>query len=233
MLILLTGTQQVGKTRLLERAIAQAEEARLTCKGVVSPGIWEQDKDGSLEKLGIQAVLLPSHDAFIFAMRRDLSTNDSTECGQADSLGLIWRILDDSIDRANAHFDAIAKEGLGPKDVLIVDELGMLEFARGYGLTSAMRLLAEPTFAEGADASQATAIVIVRPSLIPEAKARFSHAWGEPLVIDLDSADDLPAIPLGLGAIELGEKSVGGEQFLGRAVFDDVAPIEDEHPIDQ
>lgn len=181
MLVLLTGNRQVGKTRLLEALLDKANEVEVRCVGFITPGVWERDRDGKLNKLGIDALLLSKGKKIPFALKRD-GNEGSASSIQSDSAKLGWKIFDDSIDAINAHFDELAKCGIGDDDLLVIDELGTLELVHGKGLTSALALLGDP--ANGCSGSNKNAIVVVRPELIDVAKKRFAPVWGEPLVID-------------------------------------------------
>lgn len=186
MLIILTGKQQTGKTRWLERLIREAGNKGIACKGIVSPGTWVEGDDGMLVKTGINAQLLPQNEKLPFAKWRDLVTEDeahANQASQADNAKLGWRIYDEAIDRINDHFDVLSTEGLNPNDLLIVDELGALEFRHDGGFTSALKMLDSLP-------STANAIVVVRPDLVQIAKERLAGESGEPLVFDASSDID-------------------------------------------
>lgn len=146
MLLILTGNVQIGKTRWLQRAVRELEAAGIGCCGVLAPGVWVKHDDGSLEKTGIDNLLLPGHDIVPFARRTDLAEQDGNYVAesQAGRARLRWHISDDAIARVNEHFRAL-EDGTfrldAAKNVLFVDELGQLELLRGEGLTEAMNML--------------------------------------------------------------------------------------------
>ncbi|MFR8009703.1 MAG: hypothetical protein ACLU6D_10730, partial [Gordonibacter urolithinfaciens] len=72
MLFILTGGVQSGKTRWLERLVAELAADGVESRGVLAPGVWRPRADGddgglrppgsgegAYEKLGIDNVLLP------------------------------------------------------------------------------------------------------------------------------------------------------------------------------
>lgn len=104
MLFVLTGDIQTGKTRWLANVIDELNRDGVGCAGVLAPGIWREcgsddaaddgvakkgraasvdPADGSVlsavprfEKLGIENVLLPQGEHLLFALRRDLASQD-------------------------------------------------------------------------------------------------------------------------------------------------------------
>lgn len=208
MLLLLTGDVQIGKTRWLSRAVEALTAASARCEGVLAPGVWERRADGTLDKLGIDNVLLPEGERIPFARRADLAQAEGTfDAGaQAARAGLGWHISDDALARVNAHFDALWEAGsnlsfggasdesaddredsgsprTSPFRLLAVDELGQLELLRGEGLTSAVRLLDA-----GSRGVYEHAFVIVRDrfGLLEAAEQRFAPAWGGSVRISPD-----------------------------------------------
>lgn len=186
MLFVLTGEIQTGKTRWLELLASSLEDAGITPYGVIAPGIWADRRDdpnpsehvdaNGFEKLGIDNVLLPSHERIMFAQREDLaeSTRAFDPQSQSARAGLHWHISDDAISRVNEHFAAIAPQlstGDG-RGLLIVDELGQLELKRNGGLTEAVTLLETGPFPAAAHA-----LIVVRETLLPLIEGRFG-GWG-------------------------------------------------------
>ncbi len=122
MLFLLTGEVQTGKTRWLERAIAEwAAEGIETC-GVIAPGVWRicstpeggdeiSSHNSKHEKLGIDNVLLPEGVRVPFARRRDLAQQEGSfdPDSQSAKARLAWAISDEAIAKVNAHFDELAQ----------------------------------------------------------------------------------------------------------------------------
>lgn len=114
-LFVLTGDIQTGKTRWLAGVLEELERDGVPCAGVLAPGIWREcgfgaAEDGMpvavggeagapaevggesaastaprFEKLGIENVLLPQGEHLLFALRRDLATQDETGRSIVDS----------------------------------------------------------------------------------------------------------------------------------------------------
>lgn len=185
MLFLLTGEVRIGKTRWLERLVADLYASGASVAGVLAPGVWvpsagpRADKNG-FEKLGIDNVLLPSGERVRLACRRDLAAASRTleEDSQSERAGLGWAMTDGAIKQVDAHFAWLAEDevhGLNKTaapGLLIADELGRLELLRGEGLVHAIELLAR-----GPRPHWPHVLAVVRRDLLPYAHKRFDIAW--------------------------------------------------------
>ncbi|WP_282191084.1 hypothetical protein [Adlercreutzia caecimuris] len=203
MLFLLTGEVQIGKTRWLEKLVADLAERGVPCAGVLAPGQWvasagERADGNGYEKLGIDNVLLPDGERLPFARRGDLARADGTfdKDSQAARAELAWHISDAAIERVNAHFEKLRfparaeadaeSEVLSPPrqpGLLVVDELGRLEIWRGGGLTEAVALLRE-----GPTTAFPHALVVVRDYLADDAEALLADAWPDRIRIAPDES---------------------------------------------
>lgn len=180
MLFILTGNIMTGKTRWLQALVEELEARGFTSWGVLAPGLWTEVRENDslrFEKRGIDNVLLPEKKVIPFAISCDFEQPEWAS-EQSDSLGMKWRIRDESIEEVNIHFDSIAesvsKTPTDPKNnLLIVDEMGRLELLCNQGLTSALNLLKQ-----GPSPLYKHAIVVVRDALADEAQKRFGPAWG-------------------------------------------------------
>lgn len=127
MLFILTGDVQSGKTRWLERLVAELAADGVESRGVLAPGVWRLRADGddggprplgsgegAYEKLGIDNVLLPQGERLRFARRRDLAERDGqlNPASQSTAAQLAWEIPGESLARVNAHFEMLAKSTL-------------------------------------------------------------------------------------------------------------------------
>lgn len=204
MLLILTGDIEIGKTTWLARAVDELTAAHVRCDGVIAPGIWMRKEDGTLDKLGIDNLLLPQKKRIPFARRADLAKAEGAFDADAQSAKaqLKWHISDEAIACVNRHFEALmradrpgkgatatqekshgktahnnAEDAGGPetKRLLVIDELGQLELLHGKGLTSAVRMLEA-----GPRETYEHAVLIVRDKfgLAEKAERRFSDAWG-------------------------------------------------------
>lgn len=146
MLIFLTGTFGSGKTTSLLALLKKAEAAGLCVGGVISPGVF---KDG--EKLGIDALLLPQKQLLRFAVKA--RANDGS-CKSG------WEFKQETFDAVNKHLQN------RQESLLIIDEIGPQELIHQRGFMSALDILDNQSYIN--------AVVVIRPSLICSAKARWN-----------------------------------------------------------
>lgn len=183
MLLVLTGDIQIGKTRWLQATVQRLEGLGVVCEGVVAPGVWSSNSvEGSYEKLGIDNLLLPSHELVPFARRADLAQAEGTYDANnlSANVGMVWHVADEAVAQVNAHFESLAVEartsrGVRPRRLLVVDELGRLELLHDGGLTSALELLAQ-----GPRDYYGAALVVARKAfdLNNIVERRFGEVWG-------------------------------------------------------
>ena len=159
-----TGPRAAGKTafcRLLVRR-ARSEDAGFTTAGVLSPKVFLQGREAAID-----AVDLSTGQHRRLAVRGDV---DSTGDGPST---LRWRFDAEVLAWGNTVLQSAT-----PCDLLVVDELGPLEFIRGEGWISG--LAAVDTMAFG------SAAVVVRPELIEHALQR----WPGALVTRIDNPSE-------------------------------------------
>ena len=152
---LITGPSGAGKTTFCRQLAQQARAMGWKVAGLLSPARMEADK-----KIEILAEDLRS--------------------GEQRSLAYTAPRLRADLQLGPWHFDESVLgwgnqviEKSSPCDLLIVDELGPLEFDTGVGLTAAFEVLSERCYRVGC--------VIIRPSLLAQARIRWP--WAEPLPI--------------------------------------------------
>ncbi len=163
-LTLITGPSGSGKSAWCARYIDQARADGLEVGGVLSRPVFFQER-----KVGIDLLDLQTGDARRLA---DLRTPESkgliTKRWQLDPRTLTW---------AN-----MVLRDLPPCDIVIIDELGPLEFSREEGLLEGMRIVDDQRFPE--------MYVVVRPELLSRALKRWP--WAD--VLDV-SRGDSPFVP--------------------------------------
>ena len=186
MLLILTGNIQTGKTRWLERVVAELVARDVRVEGVLAPGVWRINETVPMdapaterfEKLGIDNVLLPESRRIRFALRRDLieDADKTNSCSQSSRAQLGWEIFEDALAEVNGHFARLRNEQRAPDApcLLAIDELGRLELERDGGLTSAVALLKD-----GPHGRSHHALIVVRSSLADIAERRFAGIWGD------------------------------------------------------
>ena len=149
-LILVTGLSGVGKTTWCSRLIELARTAGMTVNGVLSPGNFQEGR-----KVGIDVLNLGTGEGRQLArLRIDQAVQVSTPR---------WEFDPEALDWANA---ALAEAAVG--DLLVIDELGPLEFFQGKGLTAGLARLDAGDYK--------VACVVIRSALLPNALQRWPHA---------------------------------------------------------
>jgi nucleoside-triphosphatase len=149
MLIIVTGDRGAGKTIFCTRLIELARSRRYDVAGVLSPAVIVNG-----QKIAIDVIDLHSD------RRQPLATFDP----EADyPRELRWRFQADALAWGNL----VLVEST-PCDVLIVDELGVLEFEREQGWLAGLKALDSGNYQLG--------VVVIRPELLEQAKQRWPSA---------------------------------------------------------
>jgi len=158
LLFLITGSQGTGKTTFCQRLVEAARESGWRATGLLSHPVF----DGS-QRVAIEAENLTNGDRRRLAVRSD-ELIPVTRYWQFDNDAVAWgnQILADST----------------PTDLLVIDELGALEFEREAGWQAGLA---------AADSRQyAVAVVVVRSELLGEALLR----WDDAYLVEIDTHDD-------------------------------------------
>jgi len=160
-IIILTGERGVGKSTVCQRAVALAQSQGLICGGIIT-------------------------------VRRSSDTLDVLDArsGQTRALTVAPDVATDLVvgpyrfDPATVAWGNDLLRTAPPCDLLVVDELGPLEFKRGQGWTAAFDVLRGEC--------SALALVVVRPWLVDRAKTLLGARDAEILSVTLESRDFLP-----------------------------------------
>jgi nucleoside-triphosphatase len=156
-LVIVTGERGAGKTTFCTRLVELARSAGRSIAGVLSPAVI---RDGA--KIAIDVIDLRSD------QRRRLAEFNP----QADyPRELYWRFDVDALAWGNRVLAASAG-----CDVLIVDELGVLEFERGEGWQAGLAAIDSGDYRLG--------VVVIRPELLAHAQQR----WPQAQVLRIDEA---------------------------------------------
>ncbi len=149
-ILFISGGIGSGKTTLCSRVADLARENEIYPAGVICPAVFEGSR-----KTGIRAVDLKSLKSRKLAVLTGI-TRTELETGRwsffADSLGWANRVLKNAT----------------PCKLLIVDELGPLEFKRGQGFTAGMEAVDSGDYR--------AAVAVIRPGLLDEALGRWPDA---------------------------------------------------------
>jgi len=152
-LLLVTGPQGSGKTTWCMELSEYARDSGFTVKGLISPAVFMDSR-----KVGIDLLDLASNERRTLAVLRPPILQDTS------NFGLCWQFDDEVV----AWGDYILAS-LGTCDLLIIDELGPLEFTHGVGWQAALSLISAREYR--------LACIVIRPSFIDKAIERWP--WGQ------------------------------------------------------
>ncbi len=161
---LIIGERDVGKTILCSNLIENLKFKGYSVAGIISPGIYH---DGM--KVGITAMNIKSGEQVKLA---DYSPGWDIE----NSLR-VWRIISDAISWGN---DVLNKSI--PCDVLIIDEIGYLEFEKNNGWNKSFEILEKNGFK--------IAFVVVRKCFVESA---LLH-WGKAQIIKIENVEKVDLV---------------------------------------
>jgi nucleoside-triphosphatase THEP1 len=161
-ILVITGEIESGKTSLCQEIITLANELGINSTGLISPGFFEGD-----EKIAIDAEDLSSGE------RRRLAVLKTAESSEVSTKR--WSFDPETVCWGNQVLSAST-----PCDLLIVDELGPLEFNQAKGWISAFEVIENKDYQ--------AAILVIRPSLVQQASRR----WEINQILDLSGSGPFP-----------------------------------------
>lgn len=138
-ILLVTGASGSGKTTYCLRIIKKYRQEGRRVSGLLSPGLFENGV-----KTAIQAMDLCTGEIHLFATK-ELSQDECVQVGE-------WLVRVETINWGN---QVLSRSD--PCELLVIDELGPLEFILGGGWQSAFTRLEQKDFM--------SALVVVRPEL--------------------------------------------------------------------
>ena len=147
---IITGGRNTGKTILCQKIIASLKASRLKISGILSPGVYQGQN-----KIGIYAENISSLERKLIAR---YSPGWDHKCPQRE-----WQFNLKEIEWGNRVIEASI-----PTDILIIDELGYLEFEKNMGWTSAFSVIKTQNYH--------AAVVVIRPDLLVFAKNEWENA---------------------------------------------------------
>ncbi len=151
-LLLLTGPRGAGKTTWCLQLMAQAQARGLDMAGLISPARLAGD-----QKVGIEVLDVRTGERRLLARAR--AAADS-----APGLATTGWVFDEAV----MAWGTTVLEAATPCELLFVDELGPLEWEQGRGWTAGLAAVDSRAYTR--------AVVVVRPSLLSLALARWPHA---------------------------------------------------------
>jgi len=149
-IIFLTGHRDTGKTIICEQLINGISGTSKKITGVLSPGRYENNR-----KTGIFCLDIATGEKKLLA---NYFPSWDPKKPQRE-----WEFNQETLDWGN---DVLGKSV--PTDLLVIDEIGYLEFDKNKGWTNALAALDSRKFQYG--------LVVVRPSLIENALKRYPPA---------------------------------------------------------
>lgn len=156
-LFLLTGPSGCGKTTFCLELTRQARLAGFQPVGLVSPAVFEQEI-----KTGIDLVDIASGERRRLAVKRNRSIPRSPHSPHMTRLS--WQMDSQTLEWGNQILERLPTT----RELLILDELGPLEFWDNHGLIAGMRYIDARVYQ--------VACIVVRPSLLPTAMERWPWA---------------------------------------------------------
>lgn len=154
-LVLVSGTRGAGKTTWCSHLVREARERGVAVAGVLSPHAL----DDAGVRIAIDLVDISTGE------QRRIAVRGHATSPRATGLPRPWWTFDQD---ALAWGDAVLTR-VENVDLVVIDELGVLEFRHGSGLASGLRLVDEGRFR--------TACVVIRPELLDAARIRWP--WAE------------------------------------------------------
>jgi nucleoside-triphosphatase THEP1 len=148
--ILLSGPRGAGKTTVLQKALVTIKTSDTDVAGILSVPVEEAG-----EKIAIDGIDLRS------GISHRLAIRNSGASGQW--ITRQWQFDADAMQWADHVLEAST-----PCDLLIIDELGVLEFERAQGWLAGLKAIDNGRFR--------VAIVVIRPELLEKAQKRWASA---------------------------------------------------------
>jgi nucleoside-triphosphatase THEP1 len=162
-IVLVTGDSGSGKTQFCAsviNAIQREDLHKATIRGILSPALIRHD-----EKLGIQAANVETSE------HKNLAELNDGEPGTTSTKR--WRFDPKVLAWCNAILSNAT-----PCDVLVLDEIGPLEFERGEGFTIGLEAIDSGEYK--------LALVVVRPHLLDAALER----WPEAEILNVEALEN-------------------------------------------
>lgn len=162
---ILTGPSGSGKTTACRELMALARQRGLDCAGIVCPARFENGRKTGIDLLNVR-------------------TGERRPLAKVDDRPADLRIGPFRFDTPAMRWGIAVLDAACPCDVLIVDEIGPLELARGQGWVNALDVLRAGRFG--------AAVAVVRPGLVDALRSVVKHAPLRVLVVPpADSHADL------------------------------------------
>jgi nucleoside-triphosphatase len=163
-LYLLSAASGAGKTTWCLEFVLQSHKQGLIVSGLLSPAVFNGG-----QKNGIDLLDLATQE------RRRLAFRPSSNQGETGLVTGAWCLDRDTLTWGN---QCLRKQD--DADILVMDEIGPLEFIHGKGLLAGLKLIDSGSYR--------LAIVTIRPSLLETAQQRWPHSQ----VIEIPKDNNTP-----------------------------------------
>jgi nucleoside-triphosphatase THEP1 len=158
LLFIVTGSQGAGKTTFCDRLVSAAREAGWKTAGILSHPVFEEGR-----RAAIEAEDLRTGETRRLALRSERPTPGSKH----------WRFDEVTLDWGN---QVLANST--PVDLLVIDELGPLEFEREGGWQAGIHAVDSHQYA--------IALVVIRAEMLGEVLIR----WQDANLVEIDTPED-------------------------------------------
>ncbi len=158
LLFLITGSRGAGTTTFCSQLVQAAREAGWQVAGLLSRPVFE----------GPLRTAIDAEDLRTGAARRLATRSEQPTPGSK-----VWQFDPETLEWGNQVLASST-----PVDLLVVDELGPLEFERGGGWQAGLTAVDSRQYA--------IALVVIRAELLGDALLR----WGEANLVEIDTLED-------------------------------------------
>ena len=175
-LVIVSGWRGSGKTSFIRKVIAAAQERGWQVSGVLSPAKF---KDGQKNAIMIENIATGEQRQMAYWPQALEGQRPEDVCTDESPYDPDWK-PHWIFDKENMAWGEEILAGIESSDLLIIDELGPFELAKGEGWVSGLRLLDAGDYR--------LALVVIRPELIEQAQQR----WPQASVVELRKPEDIP-----------------------------------------
>ncbi len=144
-ILLITGPREAGKTTFCRRCVEAARRRGWRVTGIVTLGEYVNG-----ERVSLQARCAHTGEMRTLAHRQRGG-------------GRHWAFVEETLEWGNSVLASAV-----PTDLLVIDELGLLEWVEGRGWTAGLSAVDSGLYRY--------ALVVVRPELVEQARRRWPHA---------------------------------------------------------
>lgn len=177
-LIIVSGWRGSGKTTFCRKVIAAAQEIGWQAAGVLSPAKF---KNAQKSEILIEDITTGEQRQMAYWPVALEGQRPEDVCTDENPYDPNWK-PHWIFDKEKMAWGEEVLAGVDSCDLLVIDELGPFELAKGEGWVSGLRLLDSGDYR--------LAMVVIRPELIEQATQR----WPKASVVELRTREDIPGV---------------------------------------